>query len=181
MSWANMRDKIISILTMDDGTMINLPRFYKKISEGYGFATSKRFDSLGAGETISFFFQNPSNSGRIGNIIDVEVVGGAELGVDVYKNNTLNSGGTTLDVLNLRPSSTIQNSLIVEYGGNYTKGALIYNMVVPGGSKQFAIGGAVSLGEAIILDPGVNFLLDMINKSASDCSASAKVIWWEDP
>jgi len=179
MSWANMRDKILSILMMEDGTQINLPRFYKKVSEGYGFAISKRFNTIGGGETITFFFQNPSNSGRIGNIINVEVVGGAELGVDIYVNNTLNSGGTTLNVLNLRPSSTVQNSLIVEYGGDYTEGSLIYNMVVPGGSKQFAIGGAISLGEAVILDPGVNFLMDIIN-FGTDCSASARIVWWEE-
>jgi len=179
MSWQNMRDKIISLLLMEDGTQINLPRFYKKVSDGYGFAISKRFDTFSGGSTITFFFQNPNGSGRIGNIIQVQIVGGGELYVDVYTNNSLTTGGTTLDVMNLRPSSTIQNSLVVEYGGTYSTGSLIYNMVVPGGSKQFAVGGAVALGEAVILDPGENFVMDIINPG-TDCSASARIVWWEE-
>jgi hypothetical protein len=54
-------------------------------------------------------------------------------------------------------------------------------MVCPGGSRNFAVGGALALGEAVMLDENVNFVLKIINASASATDFSARAVWWEDP
>jgi hypothetical protein len=169
------------ILQFIDGTQIFNPRFYYKVWEGYGFAASKSFSSVGAGASKEILFMNPAGSGRIANIILVEVVGGAELLAEIYVNNTITSAGTAISILNLRPAKGIASIVRLEHTGTYVLGTKIYDMVCPGGSRNFAIGGALALGESVILDMGVNFILKITNSSASSTNLSARAIWWEDP
>lgn len=105
----------------------------------------------------------------------------AELYAEIYVNNTITAVGTTVTPLNLRPATGIASAAQIAYDGTYTLGTLIYDMVCPGGSRQSAVGGALALGEAVMLDEGVNFVLKIINASASNTDFSARAVWWEDP
>ena len=177
-----LNSKIVStLLQFLDGTMIINPRFFYKIYEGYGFASSKRFESVGAGDTVDILFQNPSVSGRNLYITLVEIVGLAQLYADIYVNNTITDLGTHIPYLNLHTGKTITPVAQVYYGGTYTLGSLIYNVVVPGGSRVRAVGGEAEIGEAIIVVPGKNFILRVTNASASATDFSARALWWEDP
>jgi hypothetical protein len=69
----------------------------------------------------------------------------------------------------------------IAYDGTYTLGTLIYDMVCPGGSRNFAVGGALALGETVMLDENVNFVLKIINASASATDFSTRAVWWEEP
>jgi len=167
-------------LTFLDKALITNPRFYYKAYEGYGFAASRSFKGVSSGSSVDILFHNPSGSGRIVNVVLVDVTGLAELYVEIYVGNTITSPGTEVTPLNLRPSTGISSVGKIYYGGTYTLGSMIYDMVCPGGSKQFAIGGALSLGEAVIMDEGVNFVMRITNASASSTDFSARAVWWEE-
>lgn len=137
-----------AILQFLDGTQIFNPRFFYKVYEGYGFVASKSFKSVGSGAYKQILFRNPAGSGRQINIVLVEVVGLAELYAEIYVGNTITTVGTTVTPLNLRPSTGIASGAQIAYDGTYTLGSLIYDMVCPGGSRNFAVGGALALGEA---------------------------------
>jgi len=169
------------VLQFLDGTQIMNPRFFYKIHEGYGFGASKRVESLASGSSIDFLFLNPSGSSRNAYVSLVEIVGLAQLYADIYVNNTITSNGTAIPILNLHTGSNVSPSAQVYYNGTYTLGSLIYNTVVPGGSKREAIGGLASIGESVIVVPGTNFILRVTNASASDTDLSVRVLWWEDP
>ena len=168
------------ILQFLDGTQITNPRLFYKIYEGYGFAASKNFKSVNAGAGKQILFRNLAGSGRKVNIVSIEVVGLAQLYAEIYVGNTITSVGTTVTPLNLRPSTGISSVAQVAYDGTYTLGTLIYDMVCPGGSRNFAVGGALALGEAVMLDEDVNFVLKIINASASATDFSTRAIWWEE-
>jgi hypothetical protein len=170
-----------AILQFIDGTQIFNPRFFYKVYEGYGFAASKTFKNVAAGADKQILFRNPVGSGRQVDIIAIEVVGLAQLYAEIYVGNTVTAVGTTVTPLNLRPSTGISSVAQVAYDGTYTLGTLIYDMVCPGGSRNFAVGGALALGEAVMLDENVNFVLKIINASASATDFSARAVWWEDP
>ena len=168
------------VLQDRDGVPLVFPKFFHKIEQGYGFAASKRFEGVSSGASVDILFRNPSDSGRKAVIASVEIIGLAQLYADVYKDNTIADDGTPIPVLNLNLASSITNKVVVAYGGSYSLGSLIYNVVVPGGSHIRAIGGAVQTGETIILPPGGNFILRITNKSASATDFSARVLWWEE-
>ena len=169
------------VLQDQDGALLNFPKFFYKIQQGYGFAASKRFESVASDDTIYILFRNPSNSGRNMVIVLVEIVGLAQLHVDIYKNNVITSDGTLIPILNLNLASSVTSKAVIAYSGSYTLGAMIYNMVVPGGSHIMAVGGAAQIGETVILPPGGNFILAITNKSASVTDFSARALWWEEP
>ena len=164
-----------------DGTLIVYPRFFYKIYQGYGFASSKRFEGIASGNHIDILFMNPENSGREIFITMVEITGLAQLYADIYVNNTITNIGTKINILNLRPAMNITPVAIVSYNGTYTLGTLIYNVVVPGGTRIRATGGQASIGETVVLDEGVNFIMRVTNASASDTDFSVRALWWEEP
>ena len=169
------------VLQDQDGALLNFPKFFYKIRQGYGFAASKRFEGVTSGDSVDILFRNPPDSGRNAVIVSIEIIGLAQLYADIYKNNTVTSDGTLIPAVNLNLASAITNKAVVAYGGSYSLGTMIYNMVVPGGSHIRAIGGAIQIGETVILPPGGNFILRVTNKSASATDFSARAVWWEEP
>jgi len=51
---------------------------------------------------------------------------------------------------------------------------------LPGGTKNNAIGDAISLGESALLFEGDNYLIRITNKSGGPTDFSFKSVWWED-
>jgi len=168
------------LLQLSDGTLIANPRLFKKIIEGKAFSVSHRFEDVAADAYEDFFFENPQNSGKTVTIIMVEITALTQCFVDVYRGNSVTSNGTELTPINLNFSSSNTSVVNVEYGGTYTLGDRTISLVVPGGSKQFAVGGAVEVGEAAVIPENFNFLVRVTNKSTSASSFSVRVIWWEE-
>ena len=168
------------VLQDRDGVPLVFPKFFHKIEQGYAFAASKRFEGVTSGASVEILFRNPSDSGRKAVVASIEIIGLAQLYADIYKDNTVTSDGTPIPVVNLNLSSSITNKMVVAYNGSYSLGTPVYNMVVPGGSHIRAIGGAIQMGETVILPPGGNFILRITNKSASATDFSARVLWWEE-
>mgnify|MGYP000651507505 CR=1 FL=1 len=164
-----------------DGTVIVNQRFFYKIYEGYGFSISHRFESVSSDASVDIYFENPSGSGRTVYIVMIEVVSFAQAHIDIYRNSTVTSSGTSITPVNLNFSSTITSVANVEYGGTYTLGTLTLNTVCPGGRAIRAVGGASEVGETVIIPPGYNFLIRVTNKSTSSADLSIRIIWWEEP
>lgn len=100
--------------------------------------------------------------------------------VDVYRNNTVSSSGTSVTPVNLNFGSSNTSVVNVEYGGSYVAGSLVHSTVVPGGSQIRAVGSAVEVGESVVIPPGNDFLIKVTNKSASASDISIRVLWWEE-
>jgi len=169
-----------AILQFLDGTQITNPRFFYKIYEGYGFGFSRRFTGVANGASEDVYFENPAGSGRQVFIIIVEVVTFGQCYIDIYRGNTVTVSGTPITPVNLNFVKTIGSVVNAEYGGTYTLGTLVSNTVCPGGYRVRAVGGAVELGESVILPEGFNFLVRVTNKSGATTDLSIRVVWWEE-
>jgi len=156
------------------------PQFFRKIIEGKAFSISHRFEGVASDAHADLFFENPSGSGKDVHIIVVEVTSLAQAWIDIYRNSSIASSGTPLTPTNLNFESSNSSVVSAEYGGSYTLGSLVHNTVVPGGSHIRAIGGAVEVGESVVMPEGFNFLIRATNKSASSTDLSIRIIWWEE-
>lgn len=168
------------ILQFIDGTQIVNPRFFYKIYQGYGFAVSRRFEGVAADASVDVYFENPAGSGRQVFIVVVDVVGLAQLYTDLYRANTVTAHGTSITPVNLNFEKTIASVVNVEYNGTYTTGPLVESTVVPGGTKIRAVGGAVEVGQTVVIPENFNFLIRVTNKSANPTDLSIRIIWWEE-
>ena len=170
-----------AILQFIDGTQITNPRFFYKIYEGYGFEASRRFESVGAGDSIDVYFENPTGSGRQVFLISVEITSFAQAWIDIYRGNIVTASGTPITPVNLNFAKAIGSVANLEYGGTYTLGTLVLNTVCPGGSKKQAVGAMADVGETAVIPEGHNFLVRVTNKSADATDLSVRMIWWEEP
>lgn len=170
-----------TLLQFADGTLLVNSRFMKKIYEGYGFSVSHRFESVGSGSNIDVYFENPADSGREVFLIVIEVVSFAQAWVDIYRGNSITTSGTKITPVNLNFASNNSSVCNVEYGGTYSTGTRVHNTVCPGGSHIRAIGGAVEVGETVVIPEDFNFLIRVTNKSASTTDLSIRILWFEEP
>jgi len=169
-----------TLLTFLDRTLIVSPGFFYKIYEGKGFSISHRFEGVASDASADVYFENPSGSGRTAYIIAVEIISLAQAWVDIYRGVTVSTPGTQITPVNLNFSSNNASVVKVEYGGAYTGGARVHSTVCPGGSHIRAIGGAVEVGESVVIPEDNNFLVRVTNKSASATDLSIRIIWWEE-
>ena len=160
-------------------SFITMTRLQKRIEDGYAFSVSHRFESVGSDEVVTMYFENPSDSGRTVYVVVVEVTSLAQAWVDVYRNVTP-SGGTSITPVNLNFAEDIPSAAIVKYGVTFEGGVHVTKLVCPGGSRVNAVGGAVEVGESVIVPPGYNVLIAVTNKSGSATDLSIRIIWWEE-
>jgi len=165
-----------------DGTLITNIRFFKKIYDGYGFSISHRFENIGADAAVEVYFENPSASGKTAFIVAIECGSFGQAYIDLYRDVSVTSSGTSLTPVNLNQGSTNTSVVDVEYGGTYDiSGAeLVHNTVLPGGSKVRAIGDLAEVGESVVIPEEYSFLVRLINKSAAATDMSMRIIWWEE-
>ena len=156
------------------------PFFRKKIEEGKAFSISRRFEEVASGASVSIYFENPPYSGVNAHIQMIEVVSMAQAFVDIYRDATKTAVGTPLSPFNLNMASPRTSKINAEYGGTYENGELALNTVCPGGSGVRAVGGAVEVGENLIIPPGRNIVVVVTNASASDTNISIRFLWYEE-
>jgi len=169
-----------SPLQFMDGTVITNPRFFKKIFEGCGFSASHRFEGVDADGSIEMLFDNAEESGKVVFNTMVDIISTGQAWVDIYRDNEVTLAGTGLTPINLNFESANTSVSTIEYGGNYTAGDLVHSTVIPGGDKIRAVGAESEIGETVILPEGFNFLVKVVNKSASAEDISIRMIWWEE-
>jgi len=177
MPYPPQRTEPYKVLRYVDNSLIVSERFLKKIKDGYGFSVSHRFEGVASGSAVEMYFENPSGSGRTVYIVTISVISFGQAWADVYRGNTVSVAGTALTPVNLNFGSSITSVVNVEYGGTYTTGTLVHNTVVPGGSLVRAVGGAVEIGETVVIPPGYNLLARVTNQSASSSDISIRIIW----
>ena len=165
----------------NDGSIITNQRFLRKISDGYGFAISKRV-TIANGNYIDVYLENPSGSNKNIYVLIIECSSLGAGWIDVYKNVTITTSGTSITPNNLNFSSTNTSIVNIEYNGTYdlTGGTLTHETVLPGGSKVRAIGSVAEVGESIIMSSGDNILVRLTNKSGAETDMSIRIIWWEE-
>ena len=169
-----------TIAQLEDGTILTDIRFAKKAEEGYGFMASKRFENVADGDSIDVFFENPPGSNRKVTIVVIEVGALGQGHLDIYKNSTKTASGTIIEPQNLNLSSPTEAKAYPEYGGTYTVGKKIHETVVFGGKKLRIVGSASEIGERLIMPPGYNILVRVINKAGVVTDYSIEFKWFED-
>jgi len=163
-----------------DGSIITSHRFYYAIYQGIAFGASHRFENISSDSSIYVYIENPSDSGKKINISLLEITTTDQAHADIYINNTKTASGTSIPKINYNTESTNISVLTLEYDGTYTPGDKIYSSVIPGGSAKYAVGGAVSIGEAFIIKEDFNMIIQVINKSTNAADISIHGIWWEE-
>jgi len=160
----------------------NVPPFYPKVKAGYAFSGSKRFESVSSDANFSVLIENPSGSGKDVVILSIAIIGLAQCYVDIYDDVSVTSYGNNMTIRNLNLESTNTNVCGAYYGGTYSiSGAeKVHETIVPGGSKQFAIGGLSEVGESVIVPSGHNILVVVTNKSSSASDFAVQILWSEN-
>ena len=100
--------------------------------------------------------------------------------VDIYKNVRLVSHGTSLNIFNLNFGCSNSSVAYAEYGVEWEGGERIPDDILPGGQRIRAIGGAVELGESVVIPEDKNLVVAVVNESGQTSSFSVRAIWWED-
>jgi len=171
-----------NLLQSTDKVAIIATKFELRKSEGYAFSASKRFEGVSAGASFDCLFNNPSGSGRTGEIISVIVGGLAQGYIDIYDKVSIISYGPEMIIRNLKLGCSITSVCKAYYGGSYDiSGAdKVHETVLPGGSKVRAIGELSEVGEGVSIRSGYNLMVRVTNKSASASDFSVRFVWYEE-
>ena len=158
--------------------------FRRKVESGEAFTVSVD-ESVASGSKMQLLIINPSDSGKRVRIEVVEAGGTAKGKLYIYRNvDTSGVSGTALTPMNHDLSRDGGSIMNIQYLGvdAYDTSTLTPSIrrVIPGGSHVRAIGGALSAGELIKMDPGTNLLIEVINTSTSEAEYSIEVKWYEE-
>jgi len=167
---------------ISDGALVQVPRFFYYIYEGYGYLASKRFEGVANDASFDVYAENPSGGGRRVYIVVAEVIGLGNAYIDIYSGVTVTTPGTSLTILKMRLGGEDPVG-IFKYGGSYdiTGTSKIHETILPGGTIGRAIGAAVGFGEAVQMAEADNFLIRVTNKSGGTTDFSFRAVWWEEP
>jgi len=154
-------------------------KLQKRVEDGYTFLISHRFEGVQPDSVATIYFENPSESGRTSYIVLVEVIALAQVWVDMYRGVTP-SDGVSITPVNLNFTKDITSVVVAKYGVTFTGGTLIYSSVCPAGGKVNVVGGALEVGEVVIVPSGHNILIAITNKSGVTTDLSIRIIWWEE-
>ena len=90
------------------------------------------------------------------------------------------SHGASLSIFNLNFGCSNSSVAYAEYGVEWEGGERIPDDILPGGQRIRAVGGAVELGESVVIPENRNLVVDVVNESGQTSSFSVRAIWWED-
>jgi len=174
-------NKLINVIINNDQVNVTIrTEFQQAIMDGKAFSVGDIFTGVSSGADRYVYFENPSDSNVKVHMIVIWVVTLAELHIRIYRDNTVISAGDQIEPINLNFSSNNRSKIIVYKGGSYSEGRYVKGSVCPGGSHIRAVGGAVEVGEQVIIPPGNNFLIKITNASASSTDFSFAIVWWEE-
>lgn len=168
------------ILQFDDGAVAQDARFAQRVELGRAFSASHRFEGVADGAAVESFFENPGGSGRVVNIVSVEVALLGQAWIDIYRDNVKVEEGVRMPAFNLNMASSMAPAALPEYGGQYEAGRLVHSTVAPGGRLVRVLGSVVEVGERVKMPPGYNILVRITNRAGVATDMSIRYIWWED-
>lgn len=172
-----------------------LPETYVQNEWDYAVENDKAFVgakvfNIASDGSVDVLFANPSGSGKILKVRLLSVNGGAEGQVDIYGGTYGETGtedivrtaaGTAIDILNKKLGGTSTSVAVFEYGGTYTLNTTSHTEnLIPGGSGNFATGGAILNGLAGEILEGYGILIRITNNTASAVNYGVRIEWWEE-
>ena len=171
-------NKLVEGMTID-GKLSVANWMREKIISEQAFMITKRFKSVASGDSIEIYLENPTGSGKMVEIATIEIVTTGECSIDVYSGNTITTNGTSITPVNMKIGATTTSVVNTEYGGTYTTGDTIMELVSPGGSQIRAVGGQSEISGEIMLEEGQNIVVKVTNDSTSAENISVKITWAE--
>lgn len=154
------------------------------VDQGYGFSVSNRYTSVGNGESIYLYVENPTNSGFDYDVVLNPRASGLSL-LDISFNATQNDG-TAITANNLKSGSTrtfsgvVEGSTTGDAGTRPTHGTIFIEDMIPGGSFGTRVGGAIIGGVSFTVDEGDNKLIELTNEGNATALAINLYIFEDD-
>ena len=125
-------------------------------------------------------FINPQGSGKTLYVRLLQIWGAADGIVQIHLNPTITTNGTAIPKLNKKAGGTNTSVAILEYDGTYTGYSADYTeALLTGGSKNFAVGGAATVGLAGQILEGSGLYIKITNNSGADANYCVRIEWWE--
>jgi hypothetical protein len=158
------------------GAITVIDVFHKHIHEGEGFIASHRFTGVADDASAEVMIQSGSTKETH---VEFNISAGGVFWGDIYLDSTHNHGtSVTPRCLNYSADSTAES--IVSYsptGG--ADGTNVLDLVVPGSSGPFAVGGQFGSRVEFVLPVDTKMLIKATNKPGGAADVSIKAIWYE--
>ena len=97
----------------------------------------------------------------------------------IIENPTISATVTTIPIYNMNRTSSNTSDATCYATPTTSGGTAIVSIVMPGGGKQFSIGGATRNGAEWILQKDRNYVFRVINKGGAAKAVSFDIEWYE--
>lgn len=158
--------------------MVSIGLEHAMVHSGRLFFASHIFSSVADANAVDCLFV----CGARFSHLDVSIAHEGNCTVALYEEPTYSSAGTALTVTNRRrpnPSgsgSAVYHTPTISGTGNQLGG----DRLLPGGTKNFAVGGQKSTRNEIILRPRTAYLIRVTNTSGGAISIGVEFDWYDE-
>jgi len=146
-----------------------------------GFMVVDTFEGVSNGSSSYIYIENPENSGKVMEIIELSLIGSAKGKVRMYTPDrfTVTSLGTDVEPICLN-GNDVQSSMIIRKNGTYNiTGNPKGRNIITGGEKSKAIGGELAVAIGLKIRQGKKILIEILNDSGSSADYSFRILWVE--
>lgn len=135
--------------------------------------------NISSSGTYSFLINNPDNNDYKMHINRLVVGTDQLLDIDVDKNVSIDSNGTSIDILNSELNATNTSSMRVEEEGSYSGGSTFYTGAMYQRCIEPVIGTTDSQAEDLVLSDGNNLLIKLTNQGDSSSTSTIELRYSE--
>lgn len=155
------------------------------INKGRGFTVSDRITSVGNGDSVYVFLDNPAGSGFDYDIVLTPRAGG-EADINISFGASSGDTGTSVTAHNLKSGSSRTFSGSVEESdetndtGTFpSHGTTVIQDFLPGGTQGVKVGPASIGSISLTIDEGENKLFEMVNQSGGSTKLALNMAVFE--
>lgn len=151
----------------------------RAINNDEGFMGSTVVTGVSDGNSLNVVLENPSGSGLTLYIKKFNIQAGGEVSVNVYKNSTIDSAGSSVTTSTLSIGSGATTSMNTDTGGGYSTGTLVDEGRNAGGNRpQTRVGTSSDRPSAKVL-PDNNIHIVVTNNSGGTTFLAVRFEWVE--
>lgn len=143
-------------------------------NEGRSYQTGYYWSTFTASSTKSILVRNPSGSGKNVFVTDSATSTDGPYVARMYKNETVSSDGTAVNVVNLASDRADNPSYVEAFRGPTRSGGTQYPPVYTGGEKNKVV--AKSDGPTQLLEEGSWTTIEMENVSGNDLGGASIMV-----
>ena len=157
-------------------SLANITTPHQQVHKGHGYYFSYLDESVADNGTLDVMLSVGSNK-HLHTIFRFSS-GGDAYGY-ILENPSVSASVTTIPIYNMNRASSNTTDAIAYATPTTTGGTSLVSVVMPGGGKQFSIGGATRNGAEWILKKDRNYVFRVVNKGGAAKAVSFDVEWYE--